>query len=45
MYVEEEILFSLYIDSDSKTLKFNVYQNRLDSSALTLNITKVEQYY
>lgn len=39
------IYFYIQVNSKSKTLKFNIITNELDSYTFTLNITKVEQYY
>ena len=44
-YDNIKIDFSLPIISNSKTLKFNIITNSLEDCTLTLNITKIEQYY
>ena len=44
-YENTKIEFYIKVDSNSKTLKFNVIINKLEDYTLTLNITKVEQYY
>ena len=45
LYENVKIKFYLQVNSNSKTLIFNITTNKLDSYTLTLNITKVEQYY
>ena len=44
-YEDIKINFYIQIRGNSKTLQFNVFTNKLDEYTLTLNITKVEQYY
>ena len=44
-YENTRIDFDLPITSNSKTLKFNITVNKLEDYTLTLNITKIEQYY
>ena len=44
-YEDTKVAFFIDVRSNSKTLLFNIYINKLDSYELTLNITKVEQYY
>ena len=44
-YEDVKIYFYLQFNSNSKTLKFNIITNKLNDYTLTLNITKIEQYY
>ena len=44
-YENTKISFFINVFGNRKTLIFNIYENKLDSYTLTLNITKIEQYY
>ena len=44
-FEDVKIYFYIQVNSNSKTLRFNIITNKLDDYTLTLNITKVEQYY
>ena len=50
-YTEDiKIIFYIQVNSDSKTLQFNIIVNKLKNNSglkceFTLNITKIEQYY
>ena len=39
------IYFFIQVNSNSKTLRFNIITNKLNNYTFTLDITKVEQYY
>ena len=45
LYEDVKIYFYIQVNSNSKTLRFNIITNKLEDYTLTLNITKVEQYY
>ena len=44
-YEDVKIYFYIQVNNNSKTLRFNIITNKLDEYTLTLNITKIEQYY
>ena len=44
-YENIKINFYIQIKGNSKTLQFNVFENKVDEYTFTLNITKIEQYY
>ena len=45
LFEDTKIYFYIQVNSNNKTLRFNIITNKLDDYTLTLNITKVEQYY
>ena len=44
-FEDVKIYFYIQVNNNNKTLRFNIITNKLEEYTLTLNITKVEQYY
>ena len=44
-YENVRIKFYIRVRSNSKTLQFDIFENKVDEYTFTLNITKIEQYY